>query len=47
MLVTAVGHLDSGRADLGYELILVDELQDASQARGRLIQGLVAKPRTL
>jgi DNA helicase-4 len=44
MLVQAADHLEAGRADLGYELILVDEFQDASQARGRFVRGLLGRP---
>ncbi|MHB8219381.1 MAG: UvrD-helicase domain-containing protein [Acidimicrobiales bacterium] len=44
MLVEAARHLESGRVDLGYELVMVDEFQDASQARARLVRGLLAKP---
>ncbi len=36
MLVQAATHLESGGIDMGYELVLVDEFQDASQARARL-----------
>ena len=44
MLVQAADHLESGRVDFGYELVLVDEFQDASRARARLVRGLLAKP---
>jgi DNA helicase-4 len=44
MLVQAADYLESGRVDFGYELILVDEFQDASRARARLVRGLLAKP---
>ena len=44
MLVQAAGHLEAGRADMGYDLIMVDEFQDASQARARLVRGLLARP---
>ncbi|MBV9659869.1 MAG: UvrD-helicase domain-containing protein [Acidimicrobiales bacterium] len=44
MLVAAADQLETGRADLGYELIMVDEFQDASRARARLVRGLVSKP---
>lgn len=44
MLVQAADHLKFGRAESSYELILVDEFQDASQARARLVQGLVRGP---
>lgn len=44
MLVQAAEHLETGRVDPGYELVMVDEFQDASRARARLVRGLVAKP---
>lgn len=44
MIVTAAGHLESGKVDMGYDLVLVDEFQDASQARARLVKALVDKP---
>lgn len=44
MLVAAADHLEAGQADLGYQVVLVDEFQDASQARARLVRALVAKP---
>jgi DNA helicase IV len=44
MLIQAADHLEEGRADLGYDLILVDEFQDASHARARLVRGLLARP---
>lgn len=44
MLVLAANHLEAGNVDPGYELILVDEFQDVSQARARLIRGLVQHP---
>lgn len=44
MLVQAADHLESGRAAFPYELIMVDEFQDASRARGRFIRGLVKRP---
>lgn len=44
MLVEAAGHLERGNLDMGYELVLVDELQDASQARARLMKALVHRP---
>lgn len=43
MLVQAADLLEEGRASFPYELIMVDEFQDASRARARLIQGLVKK----
>lgn len=44
MLVRAAEHLERGETDMGYDLVLVDEFQDASQARARLTRALVAKP---
>lgn len=44
MLVEAAKHLESGAVDMGYGLVLVDEFQDASQARARLAKALVDKP---
>jgi DNA helicase IV len=44
MLVQAADHLEAGRVETPYELILVDEFQDASQARARLVRGLVRRP---
>ena len=44
MLVQAAAHLESGAIDMGYDLVLVDEFQDASQARARLTKALVDKP---
>jgi DNA helicase-4 len=44
MLVRAAEHLESGVIDMGYELVLVDEFQDASQARARLTKALIDKP---
>lgn len=44
MLVTAADLLDAGTAPQDYDLVLVDEFQDASQARARLTRGLVAGP---
>jgi DNA helicase IV len=44
MLVQAADHLEAGRVDTPYELILVDEFQDASRARARLVRGLVREP---
>ncbi|MBC7761747.1 MAG: UvrD-helicase domain-containing protein [Candidatus Saccharibacteria bacterium] len=41
MLVTAAEHIEAGRATPDFDLILVDEFQDASQARARLVAGLV------
>ena len=44
MLVQAADLLESGTTDMGYDLVLVDEFQDASRARARLARALVAKP---
>jgi DNA helicase IV len=44
MLVQAVGHLEAGTIDPGYDLIMVDEFQDASRARARLVRALVKTP---
>jgi DNA helicase-4 len=44
MLVLAADHLEAGNVDLDYELILVDEFQDVSQARARLVRGLLQRP---
>ena len=41
MLVEAAGHLESQHARSPYELVMVDEFQDASQVRARLIRALV------
>ena len=44
MLSLAADAIENGSYDAPYDLILVDELQDASQARARLIKGLLDKP---
>ncbi|MGZ4639212.1 MAG: UvrD-helicase domain-containing protein [Actinomycetes bacterium] len=44
MLVAAAEHLEKGGDTGGWELVLVDELQDASRARARLARALVAAP---
>ncbi|BDO40643.1 DNA helicase [Cellulomonas sp. NTE-D12] len=44
MLVQAADHLEARRVDMGYDLVLVDEFQDASRARARLTRALVDKP---
>jgi len=44
MLVQAAGHLEAGTVDCPYDLIMVDEFQDASRARARLVRGLVQTP---
>lgn len=41
MLVRAGELLESGAHELSHDLILVDEFQDSSQARARLVRGLV------
>lgn len=43
MLITAAGHLEAGH-DPGFQLVLVDEFQDASRARARLVRALVSRP---
>jgi len=44
MVVQAAAHLEAGDTDCGYDLIMVDEFQDASRARARLVRGLVSRP---
>lgn len=44
MLVRAAEHLECGAMDMGYDLVLVDEFQDASRARARLTRALVDRP---
>ena len=44
MLVQAADHLEAGNIGTGYDLIMVDEFQDVSRARARLIRGLVKTP---
>lgn len=44
MLVKAAELLEEDSVDLPYELILVDEFQDSSQARARLVKGLLNAP---
>ena len=44
MLVRAAEHVENGETKLGFDLVLVDEFQDASQARARLVVALV-KPK--
>lgn len=44
MLNLAADHLETGWWDSGYELVMVDEMQDASHARARLIRALVNEP---
>jgi DNA helicase-4 len=48
MLLRAADLLHSGSVESEYDMVLVDEFQDASRVRARLVQGLVNKPgRTL
>ena len=44
MLTQAADHLEAGHWDPGYELVMVDEMQDASHARARLARALVDAP---
>ncbi len=44
MLNLAADCIERGRWESPYELVMVDEFQDASQARARLVAGLVQKP---
>ena len=44
MLVKAADHLEAGRAEFPYELIMVDEFQDASRARAKFVRGLLKRP---
>ena len=44
MLVRAAGQLETGKVEWPYDLIMVDEFQDASRARARLVRGLLKKP---
>lgn len=46
MLVTAGDLIEQGRWRSPFELVMVDEFQDASQARARILKGLTKKPRT-
>ncbi len=46
MLVAAGDLIEQGRWRSPFELVMVDEFQDASQARARILQGLVKRPRT-
>ncbi|MNV04552.1 Helicase IV [compost metagenome] len=41
MLNLAAGHLESGRVESPYDLVMADEFQDASRARARLCRALV------
>jgi DNA helicase-4 len=44
MLVRAADYLDAGKAASRFDLVLVDEFQDASRARARMVQGLLRGP---
>lgn len=44
MLNLAAEHLESGRYDAPFDLVMADEFQDASRARARLCRALVQKP---
>jgi DNA helicase-4 len=44
MLNIAADHLEAGRWESPYDLVMVDEFQDASRARARLIRALVKEP---
>lgn len=44
MLNLAAGHLESGRVESPYDLVMADEFQDASRARARLCRALVKTP---
>lgn len=44
MLNQAAEHLESGRVESPYELVMADEFQDASRARARLCRALVQAP---
>lgn len=44
MLVQAADHLEAGTVDCPCDLIMVDEFQDASRARARLVRGLLQRP---
>jgi DNA helicase-4 len=44
MLNIACDLLENGKFDSPYDLVMVDEFQDASKARARLTRGLVRKP---
>lgn len=41
MLLAAAHHLETGKYAPGYQLVLVDEFQDASQTRARLLRSLL------
>jgi DNA helicase-4 len=44
MLNLAAEHLECGRYEAPYDLVMADEFQDASRARARLCRALVRKP---
>ncbi|WP_287931473.1 UvrD-helicase domain-containing protein [Arthrobacter sp.] len=44
MLTMSADHLETGHWDPGHELVMVDEMQDASHARARLARALVDAP---
>jgi DNA helicase-4 len=44
MLVSAAEHLESGRVSADFDLVLVDEFQDVSRARARLVRALLNAP---
>ena len=44
MLVQAARHLEAGNTGAGYDLIMVDEFQDASRARARPVRALLNTP---
>ncbi len=44
MLVNAADLLEGGAVSFPYELVLVDEFQDSSQARARFVRGLLKLP---
>ncbi|WP_227245310.1 UvrD-helicase domain-containing protein [Paraburkholderia caribensis] len=45
MLNQAATHLETGRYESPFELVMADEFQDASRARARLCRALVARPK--
>ena len=44
MLIAAAEHLERGHVDAGYDMVMVDEFQDASQSRARLVKALLDGP---
>jgi DNA helicase-4 len=44
MLQLAADHIDAGTWSGQFDLVMVDEFQDASQARSRILAGLVSRP---